>query len=153
MSYQVELIFGKEQVIKFQQGETLSDYEKLINRKHYQFETLAERNAFYKGLADSNSWTEFQIINEVETKSKEAEQDFDYWGFIVKYYPNYDHSDTILLSDILTRKLHGEEICEEDEEYIKDWDIKQTLMELDKEILGEAFEAFFDFTYPKLINL
>lgn len=45
-------------------------------------------------------------------------QSFNYWDFIEKYYPGYSHCYSILLSDILTRKLDGEEICEKDEEYI-----------------------------------
>ncbi|MNE99043.1 hypothetical protein D3C80_1976580 [compost metagenome] len=54
-----------------------------------------------------------------------------------------------MLSDILTRKLDDEEICEEDEEYIKDWDVRKELFELDKELLCEAFENYFDTVYPK----
>ena len=89
MSFIVEIIFGKEQVIKYSQGESLSDYETLIHKKKYDFETISERNNFYKGLSESNGWTEFEIINEYQTKSiKEEEPTFDYWGFIGKYYPN-----------------------------------------------------------------
>lgn len=73
--------------------------------------------------------------------------DLSYWPFIEKYYPNYDSCDAILLSDILSRKLNGDEVCEEDEEYIKDWDIKKELMELDKDLLCKAFTAFFKTTY------
>ena len=80
---------------------------------------------------------------------KEDETTFDYWDFIEKYYPNYDHCDSILLSDILTRKLNGEEICENDEEYINNWDVRKVLMELDKELLGEAFENYFSTIYPE----
>lgn len=150
MSYTVEIIFGKEQVIKYQQGIAFSDFENLINRKKYEFETLQERNAFYKGLGETVGWTEFEVIKEQHIKPsfKEEETTFDYWDFIEKYYPNYYHSDRILLSDILTRKLDGEEISESDEEYIKDWDVRKELMQLDKELLGEAFEAFFNTLYP-----
>lgn len=151
MSYTVEIIFGKEQVIKYKQGESLSDYENLIHRKKYEFETLSERNYFYKGLSEGDKWTEFEVIKEnyIKPVVKEEETTFDYWGFIEKYYPNYSHCDNILLSDILTRKLHGEEICESDEEYIKDWDVRKELMELDKQLLSEAFENFFYSIYPE----
>lgn len=54
-----------------------------------------------------------------------------------------------MLSDILTRKLDDEEICEEDEEFIKDWDVRKELFELDKELLCEAFENYFDTVYPE----
>ena len=73
----------------------------------------------------------------------------NYWSFIEAFYPNYDSCDRVLLSDILTRKLHGEKICEEDEEYIKDWNVRKELFELDKELLCEAFENFFNTVYPE----
>ena len=148
MAYSVEIIFGKNEVKKYHRGKTFTDYENLINRKRFSFETLAERNAFYKGLSESNGWIEFEIIKEIENKEEPKEEEFDYWGFIIKYYPGYDHCDSVLLSDILTRKLHGEEICEKDEEDIKDWDVRKELMELDKELLGKAFENYFNQAYP-----
>ncbi len=148
MAYSVEIIFGKNEVKKYHRGETFTGYENLINRKRFSFETLAERNAFYKGLSESNGWIEFEIIKEIENKEEPKEEEFDYWGFIIKYYPGYDHCDSVLLSDILTRKLHAEEICEKDEEYIKDWDVRKELMELDKELLGKAFENYFNQAYP-----
>jgi len=123
MGYTVEIIFGKEEVLKYQQGIPLSDYENLINKKKYEFDTLAERNAFYKGLGETVGWTEFEVIKEHYSKpTVEDETTFDYWDFIVKYYPGYDH-------------------CE-------DWDVRKVLMELDKELLGKAFENFFTTIYP-----
>jgi hypothetical protein len=77
---------------------------------------------------------------------------FDYWSFIEKYYPKYSNCDKVLLSDILTKKLNGEGICEEDEEYIKDRDVKKDLFELDKELLCEAFENFFNTVYPQQLR-
>lgn len=149
MGYQVEIIFGKDEVKKYNRGETFTDYENLINRKRYEFETLNERNAFYKGLAESNGWIEFEIIKEIQTKEEPKEEEFNYWSFIENYYPNYYHCDSVLLSNILTRKLDGEEICEKDEEYIKNWDVRKVLMELDKELLGEAFENYFNKAFPE----
>jgi hypothetical protein len=149
MSYTVQIIFSKEQIIKYRNGLTLTDYENLVNRKNYEFETLSERNAFYKGLSEGEGWIEFEVIKEIQTREESKKEDFDYWGFIEKYYPNYYHCDSVLLSDILTRKLNGEEICENDEEYIKDWDVSKVLMELDKELLGEAFENFFNTIHPE----
>ena len=75
------------------------------------------------------------------------DSNFKYWDFIAEYYPNYYHCDNILLSDILTRKLDGEEICESDEEYIKDWDVRKELMKLNKKLLVKAFENFFNINY------
>jgi len=151
MGYSIEIIFGKEQIIKHRQGEAFNDFENLINRKHFEFATLAERNAFYRGLSETRRWTEFTIVKEMKlnTEKVKEEPDFDYWGFITKYYPNYYHCNSVLLSDILTRKLDGEEIFETDEEYIKNWDVRKELMELDKELLGKAFENFFNSIYPE----
>lgn len=150
MSYTVEILFGKEQIIKYHNGKTLNDYEKLVYRKKYDFASLQERDAFYKGLSEADGWIEFEIINENYFKPIEETIEFDYWGFIEKYYPNYYHCDSILLSDILTRKLDGEEITENDEEYIKNWNVRNELLELDKELLGKAFENYFNTIYPEI---
>ena len=110
----------------------------------------------YKGIDEAMGWLEFRVIKEFEekdNKDKEDEDKFDYWAFIEKYYPKYYHCDTVLLSDILTRKLNGGEICEEDEEYIKDWDIRKELFEVDKELLLEAFKNYFNIIYPENLNL
>lgn len=152
MGYIIEIIFGINEVKKHRLGEEFTDYENLIHKKRFEFETLAERNAFCKGLSESNGWVEFEIIKEIQTKETPVEIEFNYWRFIEKYYTNYHHCDNILLSDILTRKLNGEEICEKDEDYIKDWDVRKELMELDKKLLGIAFENYFNQTYPKKSN-
>ncbi|TRX00629.1 hypothetical protein [Flavobacterium gawalongense] len=152
MSYHTKIIFGKDQVRKHHNNEAFSDYEKSINFKKYTFGTREERSAFYKGISEAMGRLEFEVINEFEDKinqQKEDENKFDYWVFIEKYYPKYYSCDSVLLSDILTRKLHGEEICEKDEEYIKDWNVRKELFELDKELLCEAFENYFDIVYPE----
>lgn len=152
MNYLAEIIFGKDQVRKFHNNESLNDCEKIINLKKYNFESWAERNAFYKGIGEAMGWREFELIKEFEEKTtpeKEDEDKFDYWLFIKKYYPKYSHCNSVLLSDILTRKLYGEEISESDEEYIKDWDIRNELFEVDKELLCKAFENYFNIAYPE----
>ena len=75
--------------------------------------------------------------------------DFSYWTFIEKYYPKYHSYSDILLSDILTRKIEGEQICEEDEEMIKDWNIKAELLELDQIIFSKALKNYFEIIYPQ----
>ncbi len=155
MSYHTKIIFGKDQVRKYHNNEVFKDFEKSINFKQYVFETKAERNAFYKGVFESMGRLEFEVINEFEdmkNQEKEDESKFDYWAFIEKYYPKYSSSDSVLLSDILTRKLDGEEICDQDQEYIKDWDVRKELFELDKELLCEAFEIFFNTVYPEKLQ-
>lgn len=79
--------------------------------------------------------------------------DFCYWTFIEKYYPRYHNCSDILLSDILTRKLDGEEICIEDEEMIKNWDVKAELIELDKNIFSKALENYFKIVILKSLQL
>lgn len=156
MKYSVEIIFGKDQIRKFHNNETLNDFEKIINVKKYNFESREERNAFYKGIGEAMGWLEFEIVKEFEekiTQEKEDEDKFDYWSFIEKYYPKYSHCDNVLLSDILTRKLVGEEICEQDEENIKDWDIRNELFEVDKDLLCKAFENYFNIVYPENLNI
>jgi len=155
MKYLAEIIFGKDQVIKFHNNQPLNDFEKIINLKKYNFESREERNAFYKGIGEAMGWLEFEIIKEFEEKitpQKEDDDKFDYWAFIEKYYPKYSHCDNVLLSDILTRKLVGEEICEQDEENIKDWDVRKELFEIDKELLCKAFENYFNIAYPESLT-
>jgi hypothetical protein len=152
MAYHAKIIFGKDQVTKHHNNKAFTDCEKSINFKKYTFDTRAERSAFYKGIAESMGRFEFEVTNEFEDKNnqeKEDESKFDYWVFIEKYYPKYYSCGSVLLSDILTKKLDGEEICEEDEEYIKEWDVRKELFELDKDLLCEAFENYFDIAYPK----
>jgi hypothetical protein len=76
-------------------------------------------------------------------------RNLSYWSFIETYYPNYYSCDQILLSDILTRKLEGEEIEEIDEKMIKDWDVKEELLKLDKTIMQKAMDNYFEIKYSK----
>nr|WP_309758372.1 hypothetical protein [Flavobacterium sp.] len=74
--------------------------------------------------------------------------DFCFWTFIEKYYPKYYSCGDILLSDILSRKLDCEEICEEDEEMIKDWDVRVELLELEINIFSKALKNYFKIMDP-----
>mgnify|MGYP000974632571 CR=1 FL=1 len=71
----------------------------------------------------------------------------NYWSFIEAYYPNYYSCDSILLSDILLRKLEGEVIDENDEALIEGWDIKKKLLELDTIIMEKAMKNYFAMHY------
>lgn len=73
----------------------------------------------------------------------------NYWSFIEAYYPNYYSCDSILLSDILLRKLEGEVIDENDEALIEGWDIKKKLLELDTIIMEKAMKNYFAIHHPK----
>lgn len=150
MSYYAKIIFGKDQVNKFYKNEPFTDCERIINLKDYTFETKAERIAFYKGIGEAMGRLEFIVIGEFEdniSTEKVDESKFDYWTFIEKYYPNYSTCDQILLSDILARKLEGEEIDIKDEEMIKEWNIKEELLKLDQSIMQIAMENYFEMKY------
>ena len=73
----------------------------------------------------------------------------NYWSFIEAYYPNYYSCDSILLSDILLRKLEGEVIDENDEALIEGWDIKKKLLELDTIIMEKAMKNYFAIHNPE----
>ena len=148
MGYCVEIIFGQSEIKKFLNGEKFTNYEKIINMKKYEFETFEERNAFYKGINETIGWLEFHVIKEYEINLKQKEEpEFDYWGFIEKYYPDYYHCDSVLLSNILTRIMDGEFDEEEDKKYIENRNIMNELLEIDKELLSIAFENFFKTNY------
>lgn len=61
MKHIVEVVFGKEQVKKLYEGETLTDDELCNNVKEYEFDTLAEKSAFIKGLFESLGWEDICI--------------------------------------------------------------------------------------------
>jgi len=156
MKYLAEIIFGKDQIQKYHNNETFTDFEKTINIKKFTFETQTERNAFYKGIAEAMGWLEIIVINESEEndyKTKKEEDKFDYWTFIEKYYPNYYNCDDVLLSDILTKKLLEQEIHKDDEEYIKDWNFRNELFKTDKKLLCQAFENYFNIIFPCNLDL
>ena len=73
----------------------------------------------------------------------------NYWSFIEAYYPNYYSCDSILLSDILLRKLEGEVIDENDEALIEGWDIKKKLLELDSIIMEKSMKNYFAIHNPE----
>ena len=73
----------------------------------------------------------------------------NYWSFIEAYYPNYYSCDSILLSDILLRKLEGEVIDENDEALIEECDIKKQLLELNTIIMEKAMKNYFAIHNPE----
>ncbi|MFL9837620.1 hypothetical protein ABS768_08935 [Flavobacterium sp. ST-75] len=60
------------------------------------------------------------------------------WNFIEENYPNYYSCDLILLSDILRRKVEGEQISNTNKKLISDWDVKKVLTNLEEEIFLKA---------------
>lgn len=71
----------------------------------------------------------------------------EYWNFIEKYYPLYYSCDNVLMSDILTKKLHGFPISPEDEAYIEGWNFKEELTKIETELFKIALENYFELVY------
>ncbi len=61
MKYNLEVIFGKEQVLKYSNNEPLTDEETNLNVKQYQFNSNEEKHAFIKGLNEALGWIDFYI--------------------------------------------------------------------------------------------
>jgi hypothetical protein len=119
-----------------------SSYETLLD----DFEFVSQ----YSGsLAIENVHFTKSIFDKKETLDIQK-RNASYWYFIESYYPNYHSCDQILLSDILARKLDGEEISSEDEEMIKDWDVKAELLKLDQAIMQKAMENYFEIKYSTI---
>jgi len=81
----------------------------------------------------------------------EVDQAFSYWSFIEKHLPDYSSRDDVLHSDILTRYLDGEEVCESDLEWISQLgtraDVVAELIDIDSHLLEEALEAYLHARY------
>ena len=69
-----------------------------------------------------------------------------YWDFIEDFLPDYYHRDEVLLSDIYTRYLDGEDVDPDDiEDFFADRtkeEIEETFLENEWALFLEAFEAF-----------
>ncbi len=61
MKHSFKVIFGKEQVLKFFNNESLSSEEIDLNTKEYHFNTAEEKIAFINGLHSAIGWVEFCI--------------------------------------------------------------------------------------------
>ncbi len=59
MKHSLKVIFGKEQVLKFFNNESLTAEEIELNTKEYQFNTVEEKIAFMNGLHAAIGWVEF----------------------------------------------------------------------------------------------
>lgn len=57
----LRVIYGKEQIIKIYNNETLTDEEIKLNVKEYQFNSEEEKQAFIKGLYEAIGWIDFCI--------------------------------------------------------------------------------------------
>jgi hypothetical protein len=57
----LRVIYGKEQIVKTYNNETLTDEEIKLNVKEYQFNSEEEKQAFIKGLNEAVGWLDFCI--------------------------------------------------------------------------------------------
>lgn len=61
MKHTVTVIFGKEQVIKINNGEELTSDELRLNVKEYSFDTENEKRAFIRGVDETAGWIEYCV--------------------------------------------------------------------------------------------
>ncbi len=72
------------------------------------------------------------------------------WQFIESYLPNYYFRDDVLQDDILYRYLEGDDVCNEDINWIKtefDEDknlVKDEIIKLETCFMKESLEAYYD---------
>lgn len=68
----------------------------------------------------------------------------DYWTFIEEHLPDYSSRDDVLKSDILARYVFGEEVCDEDLEWLPSdkEEARSMAAELDLSLYNEAVEAY-----------
>lgn len=72
------------------------------------------------------------------------------WRFIEEYLPNYSNRDDVLQDDILLRFIEGDDVCEEDMEWVeKEFqsdkkEITNELVRLESRFMAEALQAYYD---------
>lgn len=68
----------------------------------------------------------------------------DYWNLVCEHLPNYYRRDDVLKSDILIRYVSGEEVSQEDLDWLpEDRDEADRMVEeLDLQLYNEAVEAY-----------
>lgn len=68
----------------------------------------------------------------------------DYWNLVCEHLPNYYRRDDVLKSDILIRYVTGEEVSEEDLDWLPEDKDEADRMheELDLQLYNEAVEAY-----------
>ena len=62
MNYSLKIIFGKEEVIKYENNNLFSVDEIINNVKEFHFDTETEMKAFIQGMEATIGWTEYAII-------------------------------------------------------------------------------------------
>lgn len=83
------------------------------------------------------------VLEQESERKIAAEKPFDYWDIVSEWLPNYSSRNDVLRSDILTRYTEGEEVSDDDLEWLPR-DIEQARDELDKlddALFNEAVNA------------
>ena len=71
------------------------------------------------------------------------------WRFIEEYLPNYSSRDDVLQDDILFRFIDGDDVSEEDLNWIEDEFkndknlVKEELVRLESHFIAESLKAFW----------
>lgn len=92
---------------------------------------------------------------DVEKTLDDRERKSDYWNFISDYLPDYYTNDNVLLSNLLYRYLTEDDFEPEDKEMIESKygsdkeKVRKYLCELDKSLMADAIDAYFDTMYVK----
>ena len=68
----------------------------------------------------------------------------DYWRFIEKNLPKYSSDSNVLRSDVLSRFIFDEEVCEEDFEWLPKTkeEAQQMLEEIDLDLYNQAVKIY-----------
>lgn len=79
----------------------------------------------------------------------------DIWGFIEEYYEDYYSSNDVLLHDILTRFIEGEDVSKEDIKLIKDnlktaYGIEDRLKVITIRLTCEAIMNYYDKLFKQI---
>ncbi|MDD8019126.1 MAG: hypothetical protein PHP42_12185 [Bacteroidota bacterium] len=76
MPYEIQILFGKSEIAKYQLGEELTASEKEINLKSFSFEEKNEAKAFLKGVNEGIGWTECCLVKNASNMTREDFMEF-----------------------------------------------------------------------------
>lgn len=76
MSYEIQILFGKNEIAKYQLGEELTELEKEINLKSFLFEEKNEVKVFLKGVNEGIGWTEYCVVKNASNMTREDFMEF-----------------------------------------------------------------------------
>lgn len=107
-------------------------------------------------LCDSDTQTEFRILEDANTKYRACELDFieDLWVFIAEWLPDYTHNANVALSDDIQCCLEAEADADKLQDVInacgdtpEEWEREQ--LRIDRDLLEEACDNYFRQIYGR----